>query len=140
MSAISVRRQFRERLQAKLHTEFKIPFEPGEIAAPQADVDVGCVWWEGKRPWSRDANEEESYFRVRVIRQFMQDQGAVEPRTKINERLEADAEKLEDVLVANLTTLGATLVVVNEVTSDQQGQFVEAQIVAYMRNRTAAGG
>lgn len=144
---MSERTDFREALQAALQTALRtslslpdLTFEAGKIDGPQPDRDIGCAWWEGKRPWTRDANEEESYFRVRVLRQFRQDQGGEEPRKTLNEILEETAEAVEDVLKANLVGLGPRLLVIREVSSDHDAQLVEAQMVAYMRNRTAAGG
>lgn len=117
-----------------------IKFEAGKIDGPQADRDIGCVWWEGKRPWVRDGNEEENFYRVRVLRLFMQDQGGEEPKKTLDDLLMETAESLEDALQAVLVTAGHQLFTVAEVTSDHEGQFVEAQLIAYDRNRSAAGG
>lgn len=136
---MSVRGDFRQELQTALRTALQIDFQPGVIDGPQQDRDVGCVWWEGKRPFARDGNEEENFYRVRVLRRFMQDQGGVEPRQTVNEVLEQTAEALEDALKAILITAGHQFFNVVEVSPDYQGHFVEAQLTAYDRNRSAAG-
>lgn len=136
---MSVRGDFRQALQAALQTELDIPFFAGVIDGPQQDHDVGCVWWEGKRPFARDGNEEENFYRIRVLRRFMQDQGAAEPRATVADLLERTAEDLEDALKAILITAGHQFFNVVEVSPDYPQHLVEAQITAYDRNRSAAG-
>lgn len=137
---MSVRGDFRQALQDALKTALEIKFEPGIIGGPQADRDVGCVWWEGKRPFARDGNEEENFYRVRVLRRFMQDQGGLEPRQTVNELIEQTAEDLEAALKAILASAGHQFFNVLEVTADYPGHYVEAQLTAYDRNRSSAGG
>lgn len=139
---MSVRSDFRDSIRATLTTAFSasgIPFEAGKIEGPQHDRDVGCVWWEGKRPWVRDGNEEENFYRVRVLRRFRQDQGAAEPKETLDDILMSTAEALEDALKDVLITAGHQLFTVAEVTSDHERQLVEAQLTAYDRNRSAVG-
>jgi hypothetical protein len=140
MTTTAVRSSFRTTLQAILQEALEIPFEPGVIDGPQQDRDVGCVWWEGKRPFGRDGNVEENYYRVRVLRRFMQDQGGVEPRQTVNELLEETGELLEAALQAVLTQVGHGFFNVMEVSPDYERHAVEAQLVAYDRNRSSAGG
>jgi hypothetical protein len=157
-SSPSLRTQFRRALQKALHAHFlaegfpKLAFEGGVIEGPQADRDIACVWWEGKRPQARDGNNEEAFFQVRVLRQFKQDQGGQTPREDVADELERTAEVLEDGLLAVITVplletaSGLTLTgwadyfTVTEVAVNYPGQYVQATLTAWARNRTATGG
>lgn len=136
---MSVRGDFREGLQQHLQQWFDLPFHAGRLDGP-SEIDVGCVWWEGKRPFGRDGNVEENYYRARVLRRFLHDQGGVEPRQSLAVVLEETAEKLEDALLQVLVGLSHDFFNVVEVTVDYQQQSVEAQLVAFDRNRSSAGG
>lgn len=138
----SERTGFRESLQTSLANILKIRFVPGPLTGPQLENTYGCVWWEGKRPFARDGNEEENYYRVRVIPQFKAQEGPTPlPFTSpINADIEELAETLEAALRAVLTSAGHDFFNVVEVTADYTAQFVEAQLVAYDRNRSARGG
>lgn len=114
--------------------------EEGPVEGPQPDRDVACVWYEGMRPWGRDGNEAEEFYRVRVFKRWMQDQGGGEPRRTVHQHLLAVQSELEAALKANLISDGHDFFVVREVTPDYQRQSVEAQLVAYDRNPSAAGG
>lgn len=131
-----------------------IEFQGRKIDGPQSDRDVGCAWWTGKRPHSRDGNNEEDYLQVRVLRRFKQDQGGAEPGQEVADELELTAEMLEDALAAILnrawlqTAVGDAFdvsacpefFVVTEVSANPEQQYVQATLQAYMRNRTARGG
>lgn len=153
------RTTFRLALQKALRASFvadglDIEFQGGVIEGPQADRDIGCVWWTGKQPQGRDGNNEETFFQVRVLRRFKQDQGGSEPRESNAEELELTAEMLEDALVAVLVRpwlqevvgdefdLSESLeyFIVTEVTVNYPGHYVQATLQAWMRNRTARGG
>ena len=136
---MSVRGDFRQALQQHLEQWFERPFHAGRIDGP-SEIDVGCVWWEGKRPHGRDGNVEENYYRVRLLHRFRQDQGAAEPRETTVGLLEDTAERLEDALKPVLAELAHDFFNVVEVTVDYQLQTVEAQLVAFDRNRSSAGG
>ena len=153
----SLRTKFRQALQIALAAHFKaagleIAFEPGIIEGPQSDRDIGCVWFDSKRPQARDGNNEEAFFGVRVLRLFKQDQGGVVPREDVETALEWTFETLEDGLLAviNLplleTASGMVLdgwhsyFTVTEVASNHQQQYVQATVTAWARNRTARGG
>jgi hypothetical protein len=110
------------------------------------------VWWEGKRPSARDGNNEESFFQVRVLRRFRQDQGGSVPREDTAELLERTAELLEDALASVLARPWleqvsgedlsgfADFFTVTELSTSYTGQYVQAAIQAWARNRTARGG
>lgn len=117
-----------------------MPFEEGPLDGPQQDRDVGCVWFEGKRPFSRDGNQEENYYRIRVFKRFMQDQGGEEPKATVHAHLCEVQEELEAALQALLIAIGHQFFNVVEVTPDYQRQSIEAQLTAHDRNRSAAGG
>lgn len=157
MASESNRTKFRRALQVALAKHFAdaglpIAFQGGVIEGPQADRDIGCVWFEGKRPQGRDGNNEEAFFQVRVLRRFKQDQGAAEPREEVNTELERTFEILEDALRANLarpwleTNSGEVLTgwsdyfTVTEVVANHLGQYAQATLTAWARNRTARGG
>lgn len=136
----SVRTTFRTTLEASLAAALAIPFVGAPIEGPVADRDIGCVWWEGKRPMGRDGNEEENYYRIRVFRRWQQQQGLTDDQALLAPALEDSAELLEAALKAVLTTTGHQFFTVTEVTADYGRECVEAQILAYDRNRSAAGG
>ena len=157
MASESLRTKFRRALQTALAKHFKdaglaIAFEGGIIGGPQDSRDIGCVWFEGKRPQGRDGNNEEAFFQVRVLRQFKQDQGGENPRESFNAELERTFEILEDGLLANLTlplleaNSGQDLAgwesyfTVTEVVKNDLEQYVQATLTAWARNRTARGG
>jgi hypothetical protein len=152
-----IRTRYREALQVALAAHFAsvelpIEFQAGEITGRQ-ELDVGCVWFDNKTPHKADWNNEESFFGVRVLRHFAQDQGGAEPRASQNERLEWTFEQLEDGLVAvvNKPDLVAaapevdpagwpdyfivTLVAINHLE-----HHVTASLAAQLRNRTRRGG
>jgi hypothetical protein len=152
-----LRTTFRRALQIALAAHFKtagleIEFQGGVIEGPQSDRDIGCVWWEGKRPSARDGNNEEAFFQVRVLRLFKQDQGGAVPREDVAGELERTAEILEDGLVAVLTrpwlatasgldlTGWSDYFTVTEVVTSYPSQHVQATLTAWARNRTARGG
>lgn len=137
---MSVRGDFRASLQASLAAVLQIDFQPGPIEGPLTDRNLGCVWWERKRPFSRDGNLEEDFYVVRVFKLFKLDQGAIEPRQTIAEHLEDVAEELEAALQAVLTTSGHWFFNVLEVAPNYTQQAVEARLTAYDRNRSSAGG
>lgn len=134
----AVRTAFREALQADLKEAFGFDFVGGPVAGPIEDRDVGCVWFETKRPMARDGNEEENFYRIRVFKLWKQDQGMTTQGNVVP--LEENAEALETALKAILTTVGHQFFTVTEVTPNYDGQYVEASLVAYDRNRSAAGG
>lgn len=135
----SVRTLFREALQADLAEAFDIDFIGGPLEGPIEDRDIGCVWFDSKRPFGRDGNEEENIYRIRVIRLWNQGaQGMTTPAWVVP--LEDDAEALEAALRAVLTTVGHQFFTVTDVAPNYGRQYVEAAIVAYDRNRSAAGG
>lgn len=153
----SLRTKFRQALQVALAMHFEsaglaIEFEAGVIEGPQTDRDIGCVWFDSKRPHSRDGNNEEAFFGVRVLRRFRQDQGGEVPREDVEQLLEGTFETLEDGLAANLarpwleTSSGINLAgwsdffTVTNVVVDHQAQHVTATLTAWARNRTARGG
>jgi hypothetical protein len=153
----SLRTKFRQALQVALAAHFKqagleIAFEAGIIEGPQQDLDIGCVWFEGKRPQGRDSNNEEAFFQVRVLRRFKQDQGATVPRGDSEEELETTFEMLEDGLLAVINRIdlqnasGIDLTgwesyfSVTEVVKNQPGFYVQATLTVWARNRTARGG
>jgi hypothetical protein len=153
----SNRTKFRRALQVALATHFEtaglaVEFQGGVIDGPQSDRDIGCVWFEGKRPQSRDLNNEEAFFQVRVLRRFKQDQGGAEPREEVNAELERTFEILEDGLRAIInrpaleTASGEDLAgwsdffIVTEVTANHVEQYVQAAVQAWARNRTSRGG
>lgn len=136
---MSVRGEFRLALQQHLQQWFDLPFRAGRLDGP-SEVDVGCVWWEGKRPHGRDGNVEENFYRVRLLHRFRQDQGAADPRETVADLLETSAERLEEALKPVLAQLQHDFFNVVEVTVDYQQQSVEAQLVAFDRNRSSAGG
>ena len=148
---------FRRALEIHCQAFFKdagveIPFEGGEIAGPQLDRDIGCVWFEGKRMNARDGNNEDAIFHVRVLHRLQHDQGAEIPRVETEERLERSFEILEDALVAVLarpwleTSSGISLAgwsdffAVTEVSKSTPAASITADLIAWARNRTAAGG
>ena len=156
-SEVGYRTAYRRALQKGLALKFAaadlpIEFFGGVIDGPQADRDVGCVWLEGKRPQGRDGNNEEVFFQVRVLRHFMQDQGAEYPREETAAALELTAEKLEDALADMLTTSwlqtvsGETLTgwadyfTVTELVTNYPEQYVQATLLVWARNRSARGG
>ena len=134
----AVRTLFRQALQADLALAFGFDFVGGPVNGPIDDRDVGCVWWESKRPFPRDGNEEENIYRVRVFKLWKQDKGMTTQGNVVP--LEDDAEALEAALKAVLTTVGHQFFTVTEVIPNYSEQYVEAALVAYDRNRSAAGG
>lgn len=157
MASESNRTKFRRALQTALTAHFSeaglpIEFQGGVIDGPQAERDIGCVWFEGKRPQSRDLNNEEAFFQVRVLRRFKQDQGGAEPREEVNAQLERTFELLEDGLRAVInrpaleTASGEDLAgwqdffIVTEVAANHVEQYVQASVQAWARNRTSRGG
>lgn len=134
----SIRTAFREALQADLAEAFGFDFVGGPYSGPFDDRDVGCVWFDRKRPFGRDGNEEENVYRIRVFRLWKQDQGVTTQGNVVP--LEDDCEALEAALKAVLTTVGHQFFTVTDVSPNYDGQYVEAAIVAYDRNRSAAGG
>lgn len=150
MSATAVRTAYRKQLQELLAASLSVPVKSGLIRAPEQSRDVASVRWEGKKPFPRDGNLEENYFRIRYLKLFKQNQG--EGDFVNADALELMAEQLEDALVSylgpgdsstpqgKLRDAGMDFHTVTEVTIDWAGQFVEAQIVCYRRNRTAQGG
>lgn len=156
MASESLRTRFRHALQIALAAHFKaagldIAFEGGVIEGPQ-ERNIGCVWFDSKRPQGRDGNNEEAFFGVRVLRLFKQDQGGENPREDVEAQLEWTFETLEDGLLAVVnrglleTASGVDLAgysdffTVTEVSSNHQAQYVQATITAWARNRTARGG
>lgn len=157
MASSGVRSRYRRALQLALKDRIfdangdKIEFEGGQLDPPQ-ERDIGCVWWEGKRPQARDGNNEENFYRVRLFRIFAQDQTAP-LRVDQAEQIEQAADDLEDALVAVLTrpllaaavpsialTDAPDFFVVTEVVTNYPAQYVEATLTAWLRNRTARGG
>ena len=139
----SSRTQFRVALQELLAGELSTPEKPvrfigGRLEGPMEDGDIGCVWWEGKRPHAKDGNEEENYYRIRYFKLYRQEQGDTTRRNIVG--IEEAADELETALRSVLTTIGHHFFNVVEVTADYATQVVEAQLVAYDRNRSAAGG
>jgi hypothetical protein len=130
---------FRFALQADLAVALGFEFVGGIVEPPQTERNIGCVWFETKRPHSRDGNMEEVYYRVRVFRLFRQGQG-VEDTTRDITGLEELVEDLQAAFRAVLTTLGHDFFTVLELGIDYPGQFVEAALVAYQRNLGARGG
>lgn len=130
---MSVRGDFCASLVSSLQTALGLPFEVGRIEDGQ-DQTVGCIWFEGKRPMGRDGNEEENYYRVRLFH------GHIEPTESVHGHLLTDLETLEAALRAVLTTAGHQFFNVTEITPDYDRQCVDAQLTAYDRNRSAAGG
>ena len=144
---MAVRSTFRESLQAHLAAVLSTPERPvrfvgGRLDGPQEDQDIGCVWWEGKRPHGRDGNIEENYFRIRYFKLYRQQQGST-PRLNV-EAIEAAAEEIEAALRAVLTELwepsGHDFFNVIELTPDYDTQVIEVQITAFAQNRSARGG
>ena len=135
-------RRLIEELTRRLKTENDepMPFEEGPISGPQPDRDVGCVWYEGMRPMARDGNIAEEFYRVRVFKRWMQNQGGVEPKATQHSHLLRVQAEVEAALRASLISDGHDFFVVREVTPDHQLQSVEAQLTAYDRNPSAAGG
>ena len=154
---VGVRSRFRQALQLALaahfaELEFPIEFHAGEIVG-RSEVDVGCVWWDNKVPHRVDGNNEESFYGVRVLRVFAQDQGSAVPRASTNERLEWTAEMLEDALLAvtNKPELAAAAphvdstgwpdyFIVTQVAVNHPDQYVTASVAAQLRSRTRKGG
>lgn len=146
-----LRTLFRRALQKALSDALGIEFQGGVIEGPQADRDIGCVWWEGKRP-HRAAILEENFYRVRVFKRFKQDQGAESPRVDTAEELEQAAEDLEAALrtvltlpwLADVTDIAAVgdqdFFNVLEVTTNYPSQYVEAALTAFATNRSGSGG
>lgn len=137
---MSVRVEFINALVDHLSKAFDLPFSHAKIEGPVTDAECGCVWWEGKRPFARDGNVEEDYYRVRVLRRFMQDQGAEEPRQTAAVLLLETSEELEEALRAKITTTGHWFFNVIEVSPNYEQHTVEAQLTAFDRNRSATGG
>lgn len=157
MASESLRGKFRRALRIALEAHFAaadraITFESGELTGQQSDRDVGCVWFDSKRPHSRDGNNEEAFFGIRVFRRFRQEQGSAKEREITEEQLDWTFETLEDALRANLTkplletNSGETLTgwsdyfIVTEVSKNTFEQYVQASLSAQARNRTARGG
>lgn len=153
----SHRTKFRHALQTALAKHFKdagleIAFEPGRLEGPSTDRDIGCVWFDSKRPHGRDGNNEEAFFGVRVLRHLVQDQGAGVTREEIELALEWTFETLEDALAGVLTrpwledkgdevlSGWGDFIIVTNIATDHAAQHVTASIVAQARNRTARGG
>lgn len=140
------RRVFTRRLAEELTARLvdadgaPIKFEPGPREGPIDDRDVGFIWWEGMRPFSRDGNGSEDYYRVRLFKRWRQDQGGEEPRATVHDHILDVTAELEAALKANLVCDGHDYFVVAEVTPDWAQQCVNAQLTAYDRNRSAAGG
>lgn len=131
--------QFRTAVQATLAAAYGFEFVGGIIKPPQTNKAIGCVWHEGKRPMGVDGNEEECYYRVRVFELFKQNQGETNATLAVS-ALEQSEETLQTTLRAVLLTSGHDFFKITEATIDYDGQFVEAQLLAYQRNLGAAGG
>lgn len=150
----SERTKFRRALQAALAEQLvdehdrALEVTGGMLDGPQ-ERDIACVWWAGKRP-HRAAIEEENVFRIRLFRRFKQDQGADTPRVDQAELIEQASERLEAALKAVLTS--GRLATVSDlapgdpdffnvltVQPNYPGQYVETEIVAFARNRSAPG-
>ncbi len=134
---------FRQSLQTTLAAAYGFEFIGGIISPPMRDRKIGCVWLEGKRPMARDGNEAECYFRIRVFELWRQNQGETEQGLNV-EAMETSLDKLETTLAPVLLTAARTVpgcdfMVVREVTMDYPGEYVEAQLVLYQRNLSAAG-
>jgi hypothetical protein len=160
VAAESIRTKYVRALRVALQKHYEsaglpISFQLGEIQAlsPQ-DRDIGCVWFEGKRP-HRDANNEDAVYHVRVFRRFKQDQGGEQPRDEVHAELLRTFEILEDALAENLVrtwletnagldpgSLGdhGDLLHVTAMTKSDITQSVTADLVVWSRNRTARGG
>lgn len=117
-----------------------LTFEPGPREGPIDDRDVGFVWWEGMRPHGRDMNGSEDYYRVRLFKRWRQDQGGEEPRATVHDHILEVTSELEAALRANLVCDGHDYFIVTEVTPDWVQQCVNAQLQAYDRNPSSAGG
>lgn len=135
-------RRLREELKARLRDGAGNPLEveEGPIEGPQADRDVACVWYEGMRPFARDGNIAQEFYRVRLFKRWQQDQGGAEPKATYHGHLLRAQAELEAALKANLISDGHDYFVVTEVTPDYVRQSIEAQLIAYDRNPSAAGG
>lgn len=135
-------RRLAEELKARLVDGNGEPLtvELGAREGPIDDRDVAFVWWEGMRPFARDSNGSEDYYRVRLFKRWRQDQGGEEPRTTVHDHILDVTAELEAALKANLVCDGHDYFIVSEVTPDWVQQCVNAQLVAYDRNPSAAGG
>ncbi len=130
---------FRTSLMASLTTVMGVTFVGGPVDTAQADADIGCVWLENKRPMPRDGNEEEVYYRVRLIRFWQQSQGDEETGRNVA-KLEDDVELLQAAFRTVLTSAGHDFFNVTGIAPDYDRQFVEAQLLAFQRNLSARGG
>jgi hypothetical protein len=152
-----LRTLYRVALQKALSSQLRdvgleVDFQGGIIEGPQDARNIGCVWFEGKRPHSRDGNNEESFFQVRLFKLFKQDQGGTVPRVDVNADLEWTFEILEDALAAVLTRPWLATVsgedvtgtpdffIVTEMVMNHEQQYVQATLFSQWRNRTARGG
>lgn len=135
--------EFRGALQDLLKDAYRFEFVAGRIDPPQENKPIGCVWHEGKRMWARDANQAEVFYRVRIFPTFAVQQGTTTDAARV-QALEEQEELLETTLKPVLTSLAAEhghhLLVLSEVSIDQDAQMVEGQILAWQRNLAAAGG
>lgn len=135
--------QFRRALQALLAEAYGFEFVGGRLEPPQEDKRIGCVWHEGKSWWPRDGQGAQAFYRVRVFPIFGVPQGTTTEVPRI-EVLETQEELLETTLSAVLTSLPAAtghwLMVLNEVSINLDGQFVEGQIRAWQQNLSGRGG
>lgn len=135
--------------------ESPFPFEGGVLEGPQ-DRHVGCVWFDTVRPNRVDRNNEEAFFGVRIFVQHRADQGATAdvPREKQEERLEWTVERLEDALQAVRTRALLQVAVgtdfdlsdwhdyflVDDITVNHPGQYVQATVIPQARARVRRGG
>lgn len=135
----SERLAFLGRIGVELTQRLEIPFEPGPLEGPQ-DRDVGCVWWEGKRPFQRAGILEEDYYRARIFVRFVQEQGDPTIRGETHAQLITLSETVETTLQAILAAAGHAFFNVLEISPDYVRQSIEIQMTAYDRNRSSAGG
>lgn len=136
-------RRLAEELAGKLETEAgtPLPVVKRPVDGPRTDEDLGCVWWEGMRPHGRGALIGEDYYRVRLFRRWRHDDAGVDQLERVHEHLMVVAGELEDVLKPyTQRTDGHDYFNVTEVTPDYVMQCVNAQLTAFDRNRSAAGG
>ena len=156
----SVRSAFRKALQKYLSDFFSAAreapfvFEGGVLEGPQ-ERHVGCVWFDTVRPHRSDANNEESFFGIRVFVHFQAPQEATAPvREKQEALMEWTLERLEDALRAVRNRAELQLAVgtdydfggwwdyflIGEITLNHPGQYVQATVIPQARNRTRRGG
>lgn len=135
--------QLRTALQELLAGAYGFPFVGGRLDPPQEDRAIGCVWHPGKRWWARDGHESEVFYSVRVFPILRVPQGTTTDAPHID-TLEEQEELLErtigPVLVSLPAANGHHMFVLNEVSIDLDGQFVEGQIRAWQQNLSGLGG